>query len=400
MTTDPFEQLRVDDEPARPDPRFVARLRARVARRARSPTTCPPIPLPERTAAMTDTATSPRATVDADDRTSASARPPTPSPGTATCFGAVETIRYTGDDGRIGHAELDIAGAQVMLSDEYPELDVRAPTSIGGTPVTLHLEVPDVDATYERVVAAGGRAAGAARGRGLRRPLVLDARPVRPPLDGPDPDRDAEPGRAAGAACEGYTITAADRRRRPRPARRRARLLHARRAGHGRGRALLRRSCSGGRPRPAAPATSTPTSATPSCRSGSRRARPTSRRCCTSGSTTSHAYAARVRRARRRGASARRSYDSGPERRVPRRPGPPVRALAAGARLRVSSRGRTLRSRPRRWPPARSAGTRPVPRTTTSFVAEVDVDRLDTGARRRPRRARRARSGRRSCRAR
>ena len=75
-------------------------------------------------------------------------------------LGAVETIRYTGDDGRVGHAELDIGGAVVMLSDEYPELDVRAPTSIGGTPVTLHLTVPDVDARYEQVVAAGGRAAG------------------------------------------------------------------------------------------------------------------------------------------------------------------------------------------------------------------------------------------------
>ena len=50
-----------------------------------------------------------------------------------------------------------------MLSDEYPELDVLAPTSLGGTAVTLHLEVPDVDATYERVVAGGGRVRRAAR---------------------------------------------------------------------------------------------------------------------------------------------------------------------------------------------------------------------------------------------
>ena len=109
-------------------------------------------------------------------------------------LGAVETIRYTGDDGRVGHAEMLIAGAHVMLSDEYPELEVVSPTTLGGTPTTLHVAVPDVDAVYERVVAAGARVAGTAQGRGLRRPVVHDDRPVRPPLDDPDPDRrDAGP---------------------------------------------------------------------------------------------------------------------------------------------------------------------------------------------------------------
>ena len=40
-------------------------------------------------------------------------------------LGAVETIRYAGDDGRVGHAELRIDGADVMLSDHYPEIDVQ-----------------------------------------------------------------------------------------------------------------------------------------------------------------------------------------------------------------------------------------------------------------------------------
>ena len=75
-------------------------------------------------------------------------------------FGAIETIRYTGDDGRIGHAEISIGGATVMLSDPYPELEVVSPRELGGTPVTLHLVVPDVDAVYERAVEAGGRVAG------------------------------------------------------------------------------------------------------------------------------------------------------------------------------------------------------------------------------------------------
>ncbi len=156
MTTDPFELLRVDDEAVPPDPAFVARLRARM--RAALDPDLPTIPLPERTLAMTDTATS-RATSTLTAYICVS-----PAADAIAwygdVFGAVETIRYTGDDGRVGHAEVDIAGAKVMLSDPYPEFDVRAPTSIGGTPVTLHLEVPDVDATYERAVAAGGRAAG------------------------------------------------------------------------------------------------------------------------------------------------------------------------------------------------------------------------------------------------
>ena len=80
------------------------------------------------------------------------------SPGLVPdALGAVESIRYTGDDGRIGHAEVLIAGANVMLSDEYPELEVVSPTTLGGTSMTLHVEVPDVDAVYERVAAAGAR---------------------------------------------------------------------------------------------------------------------------------------------------------------------------------------------------------------------------------------------------
>ena len=64
MTNDPFEQLRVRDEPALPDPRFTARLRARLvaALELSAATDLPTIPLPERTTAMTDTATSTAAT--------------------------------------------------------------------------------------------------------------------------------------------------------------------------------------------------------------------------------------------------------------------------------------------------------------------------------------------------
>jgi PhnB protein len=72
-----------------------------------------------------------------------------------TGFGAVEMMRMTGPDGSIGHADMQIFGASVMLSDEWPDGAVYAPTTVGGTPVTIHLYVPDVDAFFARATAAG-----------------------------------------------------------------------------------------------------------------------------------------------------------------------------------------------------------------------------------------------------
>ncbi|MCC5952944.1 MAG: VOC family protein [Acidimicrobiia bacterium] len=76
-------------------------------------------------------------------------------------FGATETFRVVGDDGRVGHAELDIGGARLMLSDEYPEIGVHSPAGLDGTSVSLHLEVPDVDERFARAVAAGATAVNA-----------------------------------------------------------------------------------------------------------------------------------------------------------------------------------------------------------------------------------------------
>ena len=70
-------------------------------------------------------------------------------------FGAKETMRLAEPSGRIGHAEIQIGGAPIMLSDEYPEFKVLGPRTIGGTPVKLHLYVDDVDATVARAVSAG-----------------------------------------------------------------------------------------------------------------------------------------------------------------------------------------------------------------------------------------------------
>ena len=72
-------------------------------------------------------------------------------------FGAVEIMRLAEPDGRIGHAEIKIGEAPVMLSDEYPEEGVRSPATLGGTPVAIHLYVADVDALAARAVAAGAK---------------------------------------------------------------------------------------------------------------------------------------------------------------------------------------------------------------------------------------------------
>jgi PhnB protein len=70
-------------------------------------------------------------------------------------FGGVEDFRVVGDDGRLGHAEIRIGDARIQLSDEYPEMDVRSPRSLGGSGVALSLTVDDCDAAWERAVSAG-----------------------------------------------------------------------------------------------------------------------------------------------------------------------------------------------------------------------------------------------------
>ncbi|MBA3895552.1 MAG: VOC family protein [Sphingomonadaceae bacterium] len=70
-------------------------------------------------------------------------------------FGAEEMTRLPGPDGRLMHAALKLNGAIVMLVDENKTYGMLGPKALGGTPVTIHLNVPDVDAATERAVAAG-----------------------------------------------------------------------------------------------------------------------------------------------------------------------------------------------------------------------------------------------------
>jgi PhnB protein len=70
-------------------------------------------------------------------------------------FGAKEVMRLAPPDGRVGHAELQLGDSRVMLADEFPDMDFRSPHAIGGTPVTIHMYVKDVDAVVKEAVAAG-----------------------------------------------------------------------------------------------------------------------------------------------------------------------------------------------------------------------------------------------------
>ena len=70
-------------------------------------------------------------------------------------FDAVEVQRWTADDGRIGHAELAVAGQVLYLADEHPEIGVRGPRAFGGTAVSFVLSVSDADATVAKAVDAG-----------------------------------------------------------------------------------------------------------------------------------------------------------------------------------------------------------------------------------------------------
>lgn len=75
-------------------------------------------------------------------------------------FGATEVRRQAVDDGRLMHAHLHVNGASLMLHDEFPEYVGLADVD-SGTPrgLTLHLQVDDADAWFDRAVAAGARAA-------------------------------------------------------------------------------------------------------------------------------------------------------------------------------------------------------------------------------------------------
>ena len=72
----------------------------------------------------------------------------------SSVFGFTERHRMT-FGGRIGHCELSLGGSMIMVSDEYPEMGVVGPRTLGGTPTSMNVYVEDADATHAAALAAG-----------------------------------------------------------------------------------------------------------------------------------------------------------------------------------------------------------------------------------------------------
>ena len=75
----------------------------------------------------------------------------------ARAFGAQELMKLEGPDGQLMHACVSINGSSVMLVDENPQWKALGPKSLGGTPVTIHLMVDDVDKVTNQAIAAGAK---------------------------------------------------------------------------------------------------------------------------------------------------------------------------------------------------------------------------------------------------
>jgi PhnB protein len=70
-------------------------------------------------------------------------------------FGAEEIERIPTPDGRLMSVQLQIGSSRLHVADEFPDMGVLAPPSVGGTAVVLALEVADAEATYAQAIAAG-----------------------------------------------------------------------------------------------------------------------------------------------------------------------------------------------------------------------------------------------------
>jgi uncharacterized glyoxalase superfamily protein PhnB len=147
---DPFELLGTALVPGEPDPAFAARLRDRIAQSLTLPkgVTVSDLALHEPPTPLTLTAVITPYLAVADARAALD--------WYEEAFGA----RVRGEpivmaNGTIGHAELDLGGATLMLSEEHPDIGVAAPARGGGVPVTIHLEVTDVDAVMAGALGAG-----------------------------------------------------------------------------------------------------------------------------------------------------------------------------------------------------------------------------------------------------
>jgi uncharacterized glyoxalase superfamily protein PhnB len=149
---DPFEHLGTTLVPGEPDPAFAARLRERIAQALKLPkgVTVSDLALHEPPIPVASIAVITPYLAVADARAA------------LDWYGDAFGARVRGEpivmaNGTIGHAELDLGGATLMLSEEHPEVGVAAPLRDEGVPVTIHLEVRDVDAVIASARRAGAR---------------------------------------------------------------------------------------------------------------------------------------------------------------------------------------------------------------------------------------------------
>jgi len=74
-------------------------------------------------------------------------------------FGANVIVRMDGPNGTVGHAELQIGNSKIMLADENPSMGQghTSAATMGGSPVSLYLYLPDVDKVFNRAVSEGAK---------------------------------------------------------------------------------------------------------------------------------------------------------------------------------------------------------------------------------------------------
>ena len=70
-------------------------------------------------------------------------------------LGATEIMRMGGPDGKVAHAELQIGDSRLMLGDEVPSMGYRSANTIGDTPVSLYVYLPDCDRVVQQALSAG-----------------------------------------------------------------------------------------------------------------------------------------------------------------------------------------------------------------------------------------------------
>jgi len=74
---------------------------------------------------------------------------------TAVLGAAQRGDRMEAPGGKVGHAELSLGDSLIMLADEFPDFGATGPRTVGGTPVTIHVYVEDVDDVFAKALAAG-----------------------------------------------------------------------------------------------------------------------------------------------------------------------------------------------------------------------------------------------------